>query len=299
MSKGRNALGKGLSALLESNDTDITVGNKTNLPGDTAIVGSITHVSLDSIEANPFQPRDTFEEEALKELAQSIKEQGIIQPITVRKLGYDKFQIISGERRFRASKLAGLKEVPAYIRVADDQAMLEMALVENIQRENLNAVEVAISYKRLLDECSLTQEQLSDRLGKNRTTITNYLRLLKLPPQIQAGIRDGKISMGHARALVNIDDIAVQLSLYQQIVTSDLSVRKVEELAKSGKKTQEKPAPSGKPEVSYELKRIQESLSSKFATRIELKAEAGGKGRIVIPYLSEDDLNRILDLLDY
>lgn len=298
MSKGRNALGKGLSALLEAPETDITT--KNSIPSSGIVAGTIGNISLEDIEVNPFQPRDTFEVQALEELATSIRQQGIIQPITVRKLGYDKYQIISGERRVRASKLAGLTEVPAYIRVANDQAMLEMALVENIQRENLNAIEVAISYKRLMEECSLTQEELSDRLGKNRTTVTNYLRLLKLPPEIQAGLRDNKISMGHARAIISIDDIGTQLSIYHQIVQEDLSVRKVEDLVRTGQK--DKKTSSSKPaksEPSFEIKRIQESLSSKFSSRIEVKKEDTGKGKIVIPFLSDEDLNRILDLLDF
>ena len=196
MSTKKSALGKGLSALLENADTDVT--SKTGVPGSAGVVGSVAQIQLDQIEANPFQPRVDFDKEMLQELADSILQQGIIQPITVRKLGYDKYQIISGERRFKASKLAGLTTIPAYIRVANDQGMLEMALVENIQRQDLNALEVAISYKRLLEECALTQEELSTRVGKNRSTVTNFLRLLRLPPQIQASIRDGGLSMGQA-----------------------------------------------------------------------------------------------------
>ena len=212
----KRALGKGLSALLENANTDITTKNIGVGGGQT--VGSISSLAIAQIEANPFNPRTHFEEEALLELSESIKEHGIIQPLTVRKLGRDKYQLISGERRFRASQLAGLEEVPCYIRIANDQNMLEMALVENIQREDLNAVEVALSYQRLLDECDLTQEQLSQKLGKSRSNIANFLRLLKLPAAIQIGIREGLITMGHARALVNAGDEETQVNLFKQIV---------------------------------------------------------------------------------
>ena len=302
MSVKRNALGKGLSALLENAGTDVTSRSGGTMPGTPSIIaGSISAIPVDSIEANPFQPRNHFEEAALLELADSIRKQGIIQPITVRKLGYDKFQLISGERRLRDSKIAGLTEVPAYIRIANDQAMLEMALVENIQRENLNPIEVSISYQRLIDECTLTQEQLSERVGKNRATISNYLRLLKLPPEIQAGIRDQQISMGHARAIINIDDIAKQLSIYHSIITDELSVRKVEELARNTNKkgSETKTETKEKLVLSPDLKKVQENLSTKYESKIELKTEANGKGKIVIPFGSTDDLNRLLDLLDY
>ena len=215
MTVKKNVLGRGLSALLENANTDIT-SNK--LEGEGKVVGAVANIEISQIETNPFQPRTNFEEDALNELAASIKEHGIIQPITVRKLGYDKYQLISGERRFRASQLAGLTNVPAYIRIANDQAMLEMALVENIQREELDAIEVAISYKRLIDECDLTQEQLSQKVSKQRSTITNYLRLLKLPVEIQLAIRNGDVSMGHARALISIENEDTQLDIYNQIV---------------------------------------------------------------------------------
>ncbi|HET6991943.1 MAG TPA: ParB/RepB/Spo0J family partition protein, partial [Bacteroidia bacterium] len=223
MSNKRNALGRGLSALLENASTDITTTTKTS-PELGAVVGAVTNLPLAQIEANPFQPRSHFEEQALAELADSIKLHGIIQPVTVRKMGYDRFQLISGERRFRASQLAGLENVPAYVRVANDQAMLEMALVENIQRENLDAIEIAISYKRLIEECSLTQEQLSEKVSKQRSTVTNYLRLLKLPPEVQLGIREKKISMGHARALINVEKSDDMVEIYHRITEEDLSV---------------------------------------------------------------------------
>jgi len=302
MSTKRNALGKGLGALLEHSSTDIT---SKKLEGDAKVVGAVANIEIASIETNPFQPRTNFEIDALNELAASIKEHGIIQPITVRKLGYDKYQLISGERRFRASQLAGLTSVPAYIRIANDQAMLEMALVENIQREELDAIEVAISYKRLIDECSLTQEQLSQKVSKQRSTITNYLRLLKLPVEIQLAIRNRDITMGHARALINIDDLDKQLDIYNQIVLKNLSVREVEDLAR-GIKTETQPASSKnagesksqKGVLSVEQQAMVEDLRAVFNTKVQITKEENGKGKIVIPFKSDMDLKRILDLLD-
>ncbi|MBL0341748.1 MAG: ParB/RepB/Spo0J family partition protein [Bacteroidetes bacterium] len=292
----KSALGKGLSALLSSSETDIT--GKSDITG-SAVAGSVANISIDKIETNPFQPRTDFEEHALKELAESIRQQGIIQPITVRKLGYDRFQIISGERRFRASKLAGLEVIPAYIRIANDQAMLEMALVENIQRENLNPIEIGISYKRLIDECNLSQEQLADKVGKDRSTVTNYMRLLKLPPKIQAAIRDGQISMGHARAIINVDDIGVQLKIYDEIITNNLSVRKVEELVRlNSGKTGKGGKPAKSAAQGYEYKSIQERLAGFYETKVELKQGAKGTGKIILSYYSTDDLNRLLDMLE-
>lgn len=301
MSTKRNALGKGLSALLENANTDIT---STKLEGEGKVVGSVSTIEISKIETNPFQPRTQFDEDALNELAGSIKEHGIIQPITVRKLGYDKFQLISGERRFRASQIAGLTAVPAYIRIANDQAMLEMALVENIQRENLDAIEVAISYKRLIDECSLTQEQLSQKVSKQRSTITNYLRLLKLPVEIQLAIRNGDITMGHARALINIDNEDKQLDIYHQVVTNELSVRDTEDLARGIKKEIQSPAKKEgltkveKGSLSFEQQQVVDDLRAVFNTKVQISKEANGKGKIVIPFKSDNDLKRILDLLD-
>jgi ParB family chromosome partitioning protein len=230
-------------------------------------------------------------------LAESIRQQGIIQPITVRKLGYDKFQIISGERRYRASLIAGLEDMPAYVRIANDQAMLEMALVENIQRENLNAIEVAISYQRLITECNISQEELADRVGKERSTVTNYLRLLKLPPQIQVAIKEGKLSMGHARALINIGDPAMQLQIFSDVIANNLSVRKVEDLVRnSGSK---KSAAASKNLLSADLKSVQDRLSSLYETRVELTNNNKGKGKITINYFSNEDLNRIIEMLDF
>lgn len=299
MSIKKNALGKGLSALLENIETDVT--SKTDVSGAPVIVGAVANIAVDKIEANPFQPRTDFQEEALQELSDSIKEQGIIQPLTVRKLGYDKYQLISGERRLKASKLAGLQHVPAYIRIANDQAMLEMALVENIQREDLNAIEIAISYKRLIEECNLTHEELSKRVGKSRTTVTNFLRLLKLPAEIQIGIRDTKISMSHARTIINIDDEATQLAIYNDIINKQLSVRDVEELTRRTSTTKVKRTTTTVTTtvLPYEFQRMQERLSRILESPVEIKQDTAGTGKIIIQYLSDDDLKRILEVLNF
>ena len=297
--KPRKALGRGLGALLQDSETSKKQENNEDLVPAAESKASINEIPVDQIEVNPFQPRTHFDKEALEELAESIRVQGIIQPITVRQLDDNSYQLISGERRTQASKLAGLKSIPAYIRTADDQQMLEMALIENIQRENLNAIEIALSYQRLLTECDLKQEQLGDRVGKNRTTVNNCLRLLKLPPDIQLGLKEQKISMGHARAIINIDDIDKQLNVYHKTIAEDLSVRKVEALVremvsgKSSEKTKEAPK-----ELPYEVKNVQKKLSSHFGTKIGLKIDDKNKGEIKIPFLSKDDLNRILDILD-
>ncbi len=297
-SNKKNVLGRGLSALLENSGTDIT----SSFPADKANqnVGTVANIRIEHIEANPFQPRTEFEKEALLELAQSIKELGIIQPLTVRKLGYDKFQIISGERRFRASQVAGLTEIPAYIRIANDQAMLEMALVENIQRQDLNPIEVAVSYKRLMDECQLTQEELGERVGKNRSTTANYLRLLKLPAQIQVSLKNQEITMGHARALLAIDDEDVLLYVYRKIVPEGLSVRTVEELARQSAEqpTTNAPAKKKADNLSFDEQKLKEDLSQLFSAKVKVVKNPKGKGSIVIPFKSEKDLQRIKDLLD-
>jgi len=293
--KRRNALGRGLGALLEdSNDENARSSIEP-------AVSAINEIPIVEIEANPFQPRSHFDQESLKELAESIRVQGIIQPITVRKLEKNQYQLISGERRLQASKLAGLETLPAYVRLANDQQMLEMALIENIQRENLNAIEIALSYQRLISECELKQEQLGERVGKNRTTVNNYLRLLKLPPDIQIAIRDQRLSMGHARAIINIDNIDTQLSIFKKIVEDDLSVRKVEALVRgmmSGKaedkKSKDKQQQAA---VNPEIKSLQTKLSSHFGTKVEIKSDNKDKGEIKIPFMSKDDLNRILELL--
>lgn len=289
--KKRSGLGRGLGALLDDNEA------KENLSGSGATIkGAIGEINISQIEVNPFQPRTDFNQEALQELADSIKVQGIIQPITVRALNDKEFQLISGERRYQASKLAGLEKIPAYIRVADDQQMLEMALIENIQRENLNAIEIALSYQRLLAECDLKQEQLGERVGKNRTTVNNYLRLLKLPPEVQVALRDGKISMGHARAIVNIENIEVQLDILRKTIDQDLSVRKVEDLvrAQSAPKTTSKEESKG---MDPEIRNIEKKLVSHFGTKISIKANEHNKGEIKIPFISSDELNRILEIL--
>ena len=287
----RPTLGRGLSALLEDDKTDVTGSADASQLSKT--VGSIAEIEISKIEANPFQPRTKFEEEALQELSQSIKELGIIQPVTVRKLGYDKYQLISGERRFRASQLAGLTQIPAYVRIANDQSMLEMALVENIQRAELDAIEVAISYQRLIEECKLTQEEMSQRVGKKRSTISNYLRLLKLPAEIQNGICSNHLSMGHARALVNIENPESQLELYRQILEETLSVRKTEELAK-GKKESSTSASKAKAPLSVVDKRIRMNLTDHFSVPVKFQRKDEEKGSITIPFENEEELAKIL-----
>lgn len=289
----KKGLGRGLSALLDDPATDITTRNEGASPIQQRPSGGISTLPIAHIEPNPFQPRTHFSDEALAELAQSITELGIIQPVTVRKLGYDRYQLISGERRFRASQLAGLTEVPAYIRIANDEAMLEMALVENIQREELDAIEVAISFQRLIDEVKLTQEQLSEKVGKDRTTVTNYLRLLKLPPEIQLGLRQRSIGMGHARALIAIHDPERQLELYHRIVESQLSVRAVEDLARSSNpKSAKSSVSTARP--NKELSRV---LAERFGSKVSVKQSAEGKGKIEIPFKNEEELQRILSTL--
>jgi ParB family transcriptional regulator, chromosome partitioning protein len=311
MSK-KKALGRGLSALLSDNssederlEVDIPVGAPAVAPApaapERAATGSISEIPINEIEVNPFQPRTHFDQDALLELAESIRVHGIIQPITVRRLTDNQYQLISGERRFQASKLADLKNIPAYIRSADDQQMLEMALIENIQRENLNAIEIALSYQRLITECSLKQDELGERVGKNRATVTNYLRLLKLPPDIQIAVRDNQLSMGHARAIINVENHEQQLYIFKKAISDELSVRKVEELVRevSGKKSEaESPATSSTPSpgASKEISQLQSKLSSHFGTRIVVRSD-GKRGEIKIPFLSVEDLNRILDIL--
>ncbi|MEN2282300.1 ParB/RepB/Spo0J family partition protein [Algoriphagus sp. SE2] len=292
----KSALGRGLGALLE--DSPAKHKSEEILP--EVVKTGIFEIPLEEIQVNPFQPRIYFDKEALSELAESIKVQGIIQPITVRKIDNKEYQLISGERRFQASKLAGLTQIPAYVRTANDQQMLEMALIENIQRENLNALEIAHSYQRLLVECDLKQEQLGDRVGKNRTTVNNYLRLLKLPPTIQAAIRDQQISMGHARALINIEDVDKQLAIFKKAVDEELSVRKVEALVKAlNEGRPEKTSEQGlDPVKKYEISKIQQRLASHFGTKVSLKANNKNKGEIKIPFNSTSDLNRILEILE-
>ncbi|MCC5920098.1 MAG: ParB/RepB/Spo0J family partition protein [Cyclobacteriaceae bacterium] len=301
--KKRSALGRGLGALLE----DSGAVRKKEGESEEEVIKKVSsaqgmnEIPVTNIEVNPYQPRTHFDREALEELAESIKVQGIIQPITVRKLSDDHYQLISGERRLQASKLAGLEKVPAYVRLADDQQMLEMALIENIQRENLNAIEIALSYQRLLSECSLKQEELGDRVGKKRATVNNYLRLLKLPPDIQIAVRDNQLSMGHARALINIENIDLQLDIFKQVQDKQLSVRKTEELVRNLMQGKEEKLTEKKklnPEQERTIKDLQRKLSSHFGTRINVKTDEKNKGEIKIPFDSTDELNRILELLD-
>ena len=292
----KQALGRGLSALLKDPDNDIKSAEDKNAD---KVVGSIIDLDIEAIEINPFQPRTNFNEETLQELGKSIKELGVIQPITVRKLDFNKFQLISGERRLRASKLIGLTTIPAYIRLANDNESLVMALVENIQRHDLDPIEVAISYQRLIEEINLTQEELSDRVGKKRSTITNYLRLLKLDPIIQTGMRDGFISMGHGRALINIENQDIQSDIYHKVVTQNLSVRETEALVKnyqdSLKPKTTKTAVGNNFDINESEKK---AFASYFGTKVEVKVAGNGKGKITIPFHSEEDFNRILKLIN-
>jgi ParB family chromosome partitioning protein len=303
------ALGRGLSALLENASKSVKDGATAVVETSVAdlpevmpsaevgnVAGPISVLRISQIEANPFQPRQEFDPTALRELSQSIKELGLIQPITVRKVSAQKYQIISGERRFRASQMAGLEEVPVYVRTANDQNMLELALVENIQRENLNAIEVAISYKRLMQECSLSTEKLAERVGKDRTTVTNYVRLLKLPPEIQIGIIEKRISMGHARALINCEPEGKQLKIYKLILEKDLSVRKVEELAKEDDTP--KLFKTEKIVLPLEFQKMQADLRLKFGKKAKLARNEHGIGKLEIPFATDDDLVRIIDMLE-
>jgi ParB family chromosome partitioning protein len=287
----RNALGKGLGALIETDNNDGKIKRD-----------AVNEIPVGKITANPFQPRKQFNEEALEELAASIKELGIIQPITVS-LKDDQFQLISGERRLKAAKMAGLKAVPAFVRTADDQGLLEMALVENIQRENLDAMEIAISYERLMEECKLTQEKLSERVGKKRSTISNYIRLLKLPPEVQLGIREHKITMGHARALINLKDEETQLMVYNQILKYGFSVRKVEEFvnelnSEKNESKKDKSSKTSKTGKADEWNSLQKHLSEYFDTSVKFNRNNKGKGKIVIPFENDEQLEKIVAALD-
>jgi ParB family transcriptional regulator, chromosome partitioning protein len=293
MKTKKKALGRGLDAILQSPETDIT---SKDISGNY-VVGAIANLGIEKIEANPFQPRDHFDDENIAELAESIKNQGIIQPITVRKLGYDKYQLISGERRLRAAKLCGLAEIPCYIRVANDEQMLEMALIENIHRKDLNAIEIAISYQRLIEECQLTHEKLSERISKNRSTITNYLRLLKLPAEVQLAIRENKISMGHARAMINIIDQDEQIRLLRRIISNDLSVRQVEEYVRDITAGSDKPPATAAPIPGHILRPV-EALGEKLRTGVNIRRNNNGKGNIVISFESDEDFHRIIGILD-
>ncbi|MGB5989409.1 MAG: ParB/RepB/Spo0J family partition protein [Marinifilaceae bacterium] len=295
----KNALGRGLSALISNDKGDVYSEDIMDN------VSNINDIDICDIVANSFQPRTQFDKEALDELANSIKQIGIVQPITVREISNDKFQIIAGERRYRAAGLIGLNAIPAYVRVAADDDMLELSLVENIQRENLDAIEVAIAFQRLIDECSLTQEKLSEKVGKKRTTVTNYLRLLKLPAEIQLGVRDKKISMGHARALLGIEDRETQLMLFDKIIIGELSVRKIEELVREinnpapvEKNENNEASDSEKLMLNEDFKGLQTKLANLFSSKVKLKCSKEGNGKIVIPFKSNEDLERILTVFE-
>jgi len=290
----KKALGRGLSAILESPETDIT---SKDISGEY-VVGSVSFIPVGQIEPNPFQPRTHFNEDELAELTLSIQEQGIIQPVTLRKLGYDKYQVISGGRRLKASTIAGLTEIPAYIRVANDEQMLEMALVENIQRSELNPLEIAISFQRLMEECSLSQEELSQKVGKERSTVANYIRLLKLPTEIQIAIRDAKISMGHARALISIQDVKTQIVILHRILEKKLSVRQVEELVRNLASPKTANPHRDNPILPVRFEKAKENLNKRLEAPVELKVHAKGNGSIIIPFRSDEDFDRIISKLE-
>lgn len=291
----KRAMGRGLSSLLTDPQNDITSVEDNNAD---KVVGNIMELDIENIEINPFQPRTNFNEETLKELSASIRELGVIQPITVRKTGFNQYQLISGERRLRASKLAGLTTIPAYVRIANDNDSLVMALVENIQRHDLDPIEIALSYQRLIDEVNLTQEQMSERVGKKRSTITNYLRLLKLDPIIQTGIRDGFISMGHGRALISIENHDAQLDIYHKIIAESLSVRETEALVKSYQEYLLNPKAPSKKKMLYTISDTQKKIFTDFfGAKVDVAIAANGKGKISVPFHSAEDLERILKLL--
>lgn len=292
-------IGKGIGALLGNIKDEVNSFSKAVPNPEDVLVGSITRIPLNMIEVNPKQPRRTFDEAPLKELAESIKLHDIIQPITVTKLPNKKYQLISGERRFKASALAGLTDIPAYIRMANDQEILEMGLLENLQRENLNAIEIGLAYKRLMSECNLTQEDVADRMKKERSTVTNYIRLLKLPPSIQVSVRNKELSMGHARALLGLEHIEQQLFAAKEIIEKQLSVRATEELIKqlSQQKTGTK-AKAKATELPPAYKRIEDQIASHLSTKVKLDRKKNGKGTIVLEFYNDNDLERILDKMN-
>ncbi len=294
--KRRNALGRGLSALL-SDSENTTLENPISESEEH--MGSVSEIAIDRIETNPYQPRTHFDLVALEELSQSIQVQGIIQPITVRKMGAGTYQLISGERRLQASKMAGLTSIPAYVRVADDEQMLEMALIENIQRQDLNPMEIALAYQRLVEELSLRLEDLGDKVGKKRATVNNYLRLLKLPPEIQIGLKEAKLSMGHARALINVENVDDQLAVYKAIMEGDLSVRRVEEIVREiADRGNKKPAAKAGSVKDIHVQKLERKLEEKFGSRVSISQSSQGRGELKIGFESTEDLNRILEILE-
>lgn len=288
MSK-KPVLGRGLGALIDSNDSIV----KNTAPNSIK-----NEIDINEIEVNPWNPRSHFDEEALNELAISIKQLGVIQPITLRKISENRYQIISGERRYRASKIAGLEKIPAYVRDAEDDTMLELALVENIQREDLDDIEVAISYQRLIDECHLTQEGMAERIGKKRSSIANHLRLLKLPAEIQLAIREKQITMGHAKAIISIEDKAVQMMIFEQILRHDYNVRKTEEVVRNLSEVSEKPKAKAQPSLSEEYEFLKLRLSEHFKTNIQFARTSSGAGKITIPFRTDEELEKIMAILD-
>lgn len=298
--KKKSVLGRGLSALLDANDTTSTNRRETHthLP-PAAGISAIILIPLEQIEVNPFQPRTTFEEESLKDLADSIKIHGVIQPITVRKIENNKYQLIAGERRLRASKLAGKKEVPAFVRLATDQESIEIALIENIQREDLNPLEIAINYKRLQDECDLTQEELATRLGKNRSSVTNFIRLLRLPPDIQAGLRDEKITMGHAKALLAIENPLLLLTAYKEVLGKGLSVRQTEDLVRTLESKPKRSTATGNKAsaIPFTIKKMQDQLTTSLSTKVLINRHNDGKGEILVKFYNDDDLDRLVEMI--
>ena len=297
--QNKDALGKGIRSLLQSIDSDMKTGSGTNLkPGVVENATGITRIALDQVEVNPKQPRRDFDEKALQDLSDSIKMHDIIQPITVSKLASGKFRLISGERRLRASKLAGLKDIPAYVRQANDAQLLELALLENLQRENLNAMEIALSYKRMMEELDYTQEQVGERMSIDRSTVANFIRLLKLPPDIQLAVRNGDLSMGHARALINIDTVDKQLYVYKQVKDKGLSVRQTEELVRGLYKQDGAVKKTSKSSLPPAFQKIEDKLASSFSTRVKLKHSRNGSGQITFDYYSLEELNNLLKQLD-
>jgi ParB family chromosome partitioning protein len=297
--QNKDALGKGIRSLLQSIDSDLKTGTGTNLkPTVVENATGINRISIEDIEVNPKQPRRDFDEKALQELADSIKLHDIIQPVTVSRLASGKYRLIAGERRWRASKLAGIREIPAYVRQANDAQLLELALLENLQRENLNAMEIALSYKRMMEELDYTQEQVGERMSVDRSTVANFIRLLKLPPDIQLAVRNGELSMGHARALVNIDTIDKQLFVYKQVKEKDLSVRQTEELVRGLYKQGAAVKKTSKSSLPAAFQKIEDKLASRYSTRVKLKHSRNGSGQITFDYYSLEELNNQLKQLD-